>query len=123
MMLRVDRADVGLLLAEAVHAEGDGQHERDPWWAAVVDGDDQHRHGADRYRDPLRSAQALTEHEHAEQDRQQRVDEVAQTRLDDVPGVDAVDIGAPVEGHEDGRGRQQPQLPAVAEHGADAAQA
>ena len=94
---RVDRADVGLLLAEAVHAEREREDQRDPRRPAVVDRDHDDRDRADPDRDPLRPAQPLAEHDHAEHDREQRVDEVAQAGLDDVAGVHAADVGAPVD--------------------------
>ncbi len=47
------------------------------------------------------------EHDDAEQNGDQRIDEVAERRLDDLSAVDAVDVRAPVERDDDGSDRQQ----------------
>ena len=60
----------------------------------------------ERHRDPLRAAEALAQHEHAEQHVDERVDEVAEARLDDVVVGDRPDVEQPVERDEDGAARQ-----------------
>ena len=46
---------------------------------------DEHRDGAEADRDPLQRPQPLTQDDHAEQHREDRVDEVPESRLDHVP--------------------------------------
>ena len=109
------RADGRLLLGESVGAEGEGQEERDPRRPAVVDGQHHDRDERDAHRHPLQPSQPLAEDQHAHQHRDQRVDEVAQRRLDDAVVVDAPDVAAPVDGDDDGGTGDEQQLAAVAQ--------
>ena len=96
------RLDPDQLLHHAVQAEAGRQGQRDPGRTAVVDGEHGDRDGRDAHRRPLQRPQPLAEDDHAEQHAHQRVDEVAQRGLDDLPGVDAVDEDQPVDGDEHG---------------------
>jgi hypothetical protein len=49
----------------------------------------------------LHRTKPLAEDHHTEADRDERIDEVAEARLDDVAVVDAPDVNAPVDGDED----------------------
>ena len=94
------------LLDQAVRAEADRQRQRDVRQAAVVDGQHGDRRGADADRDPLRRRAAARA---ARSRRAARTtsgrDEVAERGLDHPVGVDAVDVGGPVDG--DQRGGQR----------------
>ena len=68
----------GRLANQAVHPEGEGQHQRDPGRPAVGERQDDHSRQGDPHCHPLGLAQPLPEHEHAQRHRDQRIDEVAQ---------------------------------------------
>ena len=76
-------------------SEGEGQDDD-------CDQGDAHGH-------PLRRAQSLAEEEHAECDGDQRVDEVAEGRLDDQALLDGVHVRAPVDRQDNGAGGEQPE--------------
>ena len=112
---RLRRRDGRLLLAESVQRERKGEGQRDPRQPAVVDGDDDDG-DPDRDRDPLGRPQSFAEHHDAEQDRDQRVDEVAEAGLDHVAGVDALDVDAPVDRDQHGGQRRAGRAAPVAQH-------
>ncbi len=99
-------AQPDLLLQQAVGGEGEREGERDPRQPPVGDGQHGDGEGADAHRRPLRDAQPLLEHQDAEGDGDQGVDEVAEAGLDDVPGVDGPDVDAPVDRDDGGRAGQ-----------------
>ncbi len=108
---RLDAAEVDLLLDQPVGREGEGEAEGDPRRVAVADGEDEHRRGADPDRGPLGGPQPFLQQQHAHRDGDQRVDEVAEGGLDDVPGVHGPDVDAPVDG-DDRRGDRDQGEPA-----------
>ena len=89
--------------------------ERDPRERAIADDDDDDRERRETERDPLRHAQALAQHEHAEQHSDDRVDEVAEARLDHMAGEGGEDVDLPVDVDQHaGEGRQAEQPAAAA---------
>lgn len=101
----------GEFLAQAVGAERGGQDQRDPRRPAVGHGQFHHGGPADGHRHPLQSAQLLVQDEDAEQDGEQRVDEVAEGGLDHLARVDRPDVDAPVDRDDRGGDGQQRDLP------------
>jgi hypothetical protein len=104
----LDRTDARGLLRQSVGAEGEREDQRHPRRASVVPGQHHDRDEAEAQRRPLHRPQPLAEEHHAHQHGHQRVDEVAERRLDHARGVHAVDVGAPV-GGDRGRGDHQEQ--------------
>jgi hypothetical protein len=111
---RLHAAEVHLLLDQSVGGEGEGEGEGDPRGPAVSDGEDEHGGGAHPDRRPLHGPQPLLEQQHAHGDGDERVDEVPEGGLDDMPAVHGPDVDAPVDG-DDGGGhgdqRQPTRLP------------
>ncbi|MNT35257.1 hypothetical protein D3C72_1712780 [compost metagenome] len=103
---RIDRHQ---LAQQAVQAERARQAQRDPRRRARIDGQPGHAHRGDGYRQPLHAAQALLQHQHAQQHVDQRIDEVAQAGFDHMSCVDRPDVQAPVEGDGQARYRQDRQ--------------
>ncbi|EPJ34313.1 putative protein RarD [Streptomyces afghaniensis 772] len=97
---RLHAAEVQLLLHQPVRGEGEGEAEGDPRRPAVADGQHDDRRGAGPDRQPLHRPQPLLQQQHTHRDGDQRIDEVPERGLDDVPGVHGPDVQAPVEGDE-----------------------
>ena len=72
------------VFGETIEPERDGERKRDPRQAAVVVGQDDHGQSTQADRHPLQHPQALAQEEYGQHNGHQRVDEVAQRRLDHV---------------------------------------
>lgn len=74
-----ERIDPGSnpLLHESIQAEAEGRDKRDPRELPVRKGQHAHGNKTNAHCGPLEWTQLLLEHEYAEQDRHQRVDEVS----------------------------------------------
>ena len=108
---RRDGRHRGQLLAQAVDAEGRGQDEGDPRGTAVCHGQFDHRDRPDAHGQPLGPAQALVQDEHAEEDCEQGIDEVAERGFHHLAGVDRPDVETPVDRDEHRAGAEQRDLP------------
>ena len=97
-----DRVGADGLAREAVEAERDREREGDPGQAAVPQREDGDPGRGERHREPLRPGEALAQHQDAEQHVDERVDEIAEARLDHVVVGDRPDVEQPVERDEDG---------------------
>ena len=104
-----DRIDRDQLAHQPVQPERSGQAQRDPRRRARADRQPGHAQRRTADRDPLQPAQPLVQHQHAEHDIDQRIDEVAQAGLDHVAGVDRPDVQAPVERDQHAAERQRRQ--------------
>ena len=102
-----------LLLQCAVEREGHGEHERDPRQLAELHG---HEHDAEEGEEDAemhgRREPLLEEHD-AERHIHQRIDVVAETRVDDVPVVHCPDVGQPVDGDQDRSAEKEQRAPPV----------
>ena len=112
---RGDGGVAALLLYGAVNCEQAGKAERDPRQDAVIDGEVQDAREAERHGDFLKRAQTLLEEHDAEQNGEKRIDVVSQGGVDDVTGIDGVNVNAPVQQHEDCGGEQVSHRPLVFE--------
>ncbi len=112
-------AHVHLLLDQAVRGEGERQHQRDPGRPAVSDRQDEDGRQARGDGDPLDGPQPFTQQQDAHGDGDQRIDEVAERRLDDLAVVHGPDVEAPVDRDRRRRDRYQGELAPVADQFAD----
>ena len=110
-----ERAERRDLAQQAVGAEAEAEDEADPRQPPRAHRQPDDAGGGDAERDPLRAARPLAEQAVAEADVDQRRDEVAEARLDDVAVRDRPDVGHPV-------GRQQQGAGDEARHHAARAQ-
>ena len=92
------RPDRQRLLEQRIEAPGDAQRQRYPGQPAGLHRQQRHRHDGERDRADLRAAQLFAKHDRAEENAEQRVDVVAERRLQRAVVGDRPDIGAPVEG-------------------------
>ncbi len=119
---RLDLA-ADLVLDQPVGAEARRQDQRDPRRMAVVDGEHQRRP-----RSPTPTATHCSRRSRsrrtsdAEQHGEQRVDEVAERRLDHVAVVDGVDVDAPVDRDQHRGQAQRGEQARRPQHGGEAAQ-
>lgn len=100
--------DIDFFAEQAVEPEAGGEQERDPGPAAAGlefgDGHEDHGASCDRDRGFLQSGRLFAEEEEAEEDREERVDVVAQRGVVEAVGADGVDKEIPVDRDEPGRG-------------------
>jgi hypothetical protein len=99
-------------LDEAIQAKADGQRQRNPRELAIGIREYSHRDEADGHGRPLQRTQLFLQHQDAQQDGDQGVDEVAQRGLHGLARSHRVGVGQPVNGDQKGGHGQR------AEHGA-----
>ncbi|MCY1302662.1 hypothetical protein D9M70_523330 [compost metagenome] len=103
------RTDRQRLAEESIEAPGQAKADRHPRQAAGIEGE--HGDGRCRKRDRnhLRRVRLFLQQHRAEEDRKQRVDIVAERRLDRAAGANRPDIDAPVDGDQHGGQRRHAQ--------------
>ena len=107
------------LLQEAVPGEREGERQRDRRELAVSECDHDHRERTECNCDPLQPAQAFAQHDHAQRDGHERVDEVAERSVDDAILLDRPDVHQPVRGDQYGSEGELEQASAFAQQRAD----
>ncbi len=98
--------DLDHLPDQAIAAETGRERERDPGRTAGDDGEVEHADRGQADGELLRHVESLAEHQHAQHHVQQRVDEVAEARVDHVAMGNRPDVEQPVDADQHGRDHQ-----------------
>ena len=107
--IRVQRAHLisKFVLGQPIERKRARKGEGDPGQTTVIDRESGNGNNSEGNGKPLKLSKALAQQKHGQQNRDQRVDEIAQRRFDHVPDRNAINIDGPVD-HDHDRGERQP---------------
>src|SRR5437867_2247713 len=115
----MQRVNIHLFSHQAIKAERGGERNGDPRQTSAAQSQVQDRRRSDKNGEPLPAADLFAEEDQAQADREQGIDEVAETGLQELLALNGVDKNQPIERNEHGASRQELDIPEAAQHRPD----